>query len=96
MSIPVRGGAAAAVVLLMLAAPLQADPPDYAISAHVLAAGAAPMRSACYRLRSVVAEPAAGFSAAAGGDYAISAGFLARTSAAADDLFFDGFEDCTP
>ena len=83
-------------VLVSLATTLHADPPpDLSIQAHVLAAGTpVPSGSACFRLSATVGEPVAGFSSST--DFTLSGGFRAMVPSQGDDLFFNGFESCTP
>jgi hypothetical protein len=68
----------------------------YSIDAHVLSAGTSKLSgNTCFRLHATIAEPVAGYSSST--NYSMSAGFGAVTqSAARDDVFFSGFEDCTP
>jgi hypothetical protein len=84
-------------VLVASATVLHADPPDLSIKAHVLATGtSARSGSSCFRLTATVGEPVAGFSASASGEFTLSGGFRAMVPSQGDDLFFSGFESCTP
>lgn len=67
-------------------------PPAYAIDFHVISAGTATLSNTCVRLSGTLAEPAPGYSSSPG--YALYAGFHAAASAAADEIFFAGFEAC--
>ena len=91
-----RAALCAGVLLATSAARLHADPPPtYSIQAHVIAAGtSARGKSACFRMDATIGEPVAGFSSST--DYTLSGGFRALVPTAGDDLFFDGFESCTP
>ena len=87
--------AAPAAAVLLLAPAVQADDDVYSIDAHIIAAGAsAQSMSACFRMNAVIAEPLAGFSSST--DFTLSAGFYAVAAPVSDDIFFSGFEDCTP
>jgi hypothetical protein len=77
--------------------PPQAPAGDtYTLDAHVIGAGSkARTASACFRMTSTIAEPAAGHSSSA--HFALNGGFTAlRSTAPSDDIFFDGLEDCSP
>jgi hypothetical protein len=72
-----------------------ADSPTYSIDAHIIVAGSsAHASSSCFGMDAVIAEPVAGFSN--GGEYTLDAGFSALAVPGSDDIFFSGFEDCTP
>jgi hypothetical protein len=68
----------------------------YSVDAHVLSAGASSRSgNACFRMNATLAEPVAGFSSSAA--YSLSGGFLATLATpTGDDIFFNGFEDCSP
>ena len=70
--------------------------PALQLVGHVIDAGSREsLRSACWHVVASIGEPNVGHAWSA--DYALSSGF--QTSAAplaADDVFFDGFEVCTP
>jgi hypothetical protein len=69
--------------------------PTFALDAHVIAAGSSVhAASSCFRLDAVIAEPVAGFSSST--DYGMNAGFFAVVPRTSDEIFFSGFEDCTP
>jgi len=102
-------GACAAFALLTMAhvraetlAVAQASPvpqtpqTTYTLDAHVISAGSTTRTtSVCYRMRSTIAEPAAGYSWSA--HYTLKSGFTAlRSTVPKDDIFFDGLEDCSP
>jgi hypothetical protein len=82
------------VALFFAVAPLRADTNGVlSLDAHVIAAGSSVRATApCLRLDSTIAEPVAGLSAST--NYALYGGF--RAIAPSDELFFDGFEGCTP
>ena len=82
-------------LLSVVAATCVADSPTFSIDAHIVASGSSTQaNSSCFYMNAVIAEPVAGFST--GGDYALNAGFFAVASSSSDDIFFSGFEDCTP
>ena len=84
------------VALLAIAAVRAGAPPMYSIDAHVISAGSSVRaKSPCFRLTSTIAEPIAGYSSSI--DYALDGGFLTLADTTpGDDVFFDGFEGCTP
>jgi hypothetical protein len=83
------------VALLMLVSGHAGTPPTFTLDAHVIAAGSSVhAASSCFRLNAVIAEPVAGYSSST--DYAMNAGFLAAVPPTSDEIFFSGFEDCTP
>ena len=66
----------------------------YEIDGHVVSTGTAVHSSnGCYGLDAVIGEPVAGISSNA--TYTISAGYFS-TLPATDNIFANGFEDCTP
>jgi cystathionine beta-lyase family protein involved in aluminum resistance len=84
-----------AALLGAVAVTCAADSPTYSIDAHIIAAGSSTQAtSSCFHMDAVIAEPVAGFSA--GGDFTLNAGYFAVAPPTSDDIFFDGFEDCTP
>lgn len=86
-----------AVLSFAAAVSLHAGAPTiYSIDAHVIAAGSSVRaQNSCFRLISTIAEPVAGYSASA--NYSLDGGFLANLNITpGDDVFFDGFEGCTP
>jgi hypothetical protein len=88
-----RSSLAAAIALAM--GSIHAAGQGFSIDAHVVAAGSSVRaKSPCFRLQATIAEPAPGYSASAG--FSLAAGFRAASSGNGDDIFFDGFEDCTP
>ena len=96
MAISAKALVAGAAAPLLAFATLQALAQTYLIDAHIVSAGSS-VRSAnaCFRLEATIAEPVAGYSSSA--DYSMSAGFRALPqTTASDDLFFSGFEACTP
>jgi cystathionine beta-lyase family protein involved in aluminum resistance len=71
-----------------------ADTPTYSIDAHIVSAGTSVhSTSACFGLDATIAEPIAGFSS--GGVYNLSAGFAYAAPIASDNIFGNGFEDCS-
>lgn len=86
----------ATALLVAIAAVRAGAPPTYSIDAHVISAGSSVRaQSPCFRLTSTIAEPIAGYSSSV--DYALDGGFLTLANTApSDDVFFDGFEGCTP
>ena len=89
-------GIGIATALLVAAAVRAGAPPTYSIDAHLISAGSSVRaQSPCFRLTSTIAEPIAGYSSSV--DYALDGGFLTLANTApSDDVFFDGFEGCTP
>jgi len=88
--------AALASVAAVLCLSIHAAAQNYSIDAHAIAAGA-PARSgsACYRLDATIGEPAAGYASSV--DYAVSGGFRAvAPTLGGNDIFFAGFEECSP
>jgi hypothetical protein len=86
--------AVAALVLCPFGS-IRADGNVYSMDAHIVSAGSsARAKSPCYRLDAVIAEPIAGFSSSTSFD--LNAGFVAVATPRNDDIFFTGFEDCTP
>lgn len=84
-----------AVPLSALAVIALADTPTYSIDAHIVSAGTSVhSSSACFGLDATIAEPVAGFSS--GGVYNLSAGFAYAAPIANDNIFGNGFEDCSP
>jgi hypothetical protein len=84
----------AAVAAIAMAA--HADGQTFSIDAKVVGTGTS-VRSgnSCFRMRATVAEPVV--STAANSSYSITAGFRAAAPlASGDDVFFDGFERCSP
>jgi hypothetical protein len=45
-------------------------------------------------MNSLIGEPVAGYSSST--NFGLGAGFFAIVTATNDDIFFAGFEDCTP
>jgi hypothetical protein len=90
------GVGTAAVLLVAIAAVRAGVLPTYSIDAHVISAGSSTRaQSPCFRLTATFAEPVAGYSSSV--DYALDGGFLTIANATpSDDVFFDGFEGCTP
>lgn len=85
----------AATLLAAVPAFGSAGGPVFSIDAHVVAAGTSVRSSsACFRLDATIGEAVAWISSST--DYTASAGFRARAVAAADTVFFSGFEDCSP
>ncbi len=81
--------------LLMLAPGHAGTPPAFTLDAHIIAAGSSVhAASSCFRLDAVIAEPVAGYSSST--DYGMNAGFFAAVRPTSDEIFFSGFEDCTP
>jgi hypothetical protein len=71
-----------------------AENESYAITQHVISAGSSTTAaSSCFHMNAVLGEPVAGFSSST--DFALSTGFLPPGPRAGDDIFFDGFEECT-
>ena len=72
------------------------NPPALELVAHVLDAGSREsLRSACWHIVASIGEASVGHAWSA--DYALSSGFQTGAAPlAADDVFFDGFEVCTP
>lgn len=88
--------AALASIAVVSCLSIHAAAQNYSIDAHVFAAGTS-VRSgnACFRLDATLAEPAAGYASSA--DYSIAAGFRAiAPTLDSNDIFFAGFEDCSP
>ena len=84
-----------ALALSLSALVAAADTSSYSIDGQIVSTGTSTRASSnCYSLDAVVAESVAGFSS--GGNYGLSAGFLAIANATTDSIFADHFEDCTP
>jgi hypothetical protein len=84
------------IALVAIAAVCAGALPTFSIDAHVVSAGSSGRaQSPCFRLASTIAEPIAGYSSSV--DYALDGGFLTLADTTpGDDVFFDGFEGCTP
>jgi hypothetical protein len=84
----------AAVVAIAIAA--HADGQTFSISAKVTSAGtSARSQNSCFRMQATIAQPVVGTASNSG--YSITAGFRAAAPVATgDDVFFDGFERCSP
>ena len=68
--------------------------PTYSIDFHVIAAGGHALQGSCFRLSGTVGQPAPGYSS--GSIYALLAGYWVKTDAAdSDEIFYNGFEDCS-
>ena len=96
VSKPLLCAGIAAVLLVAIVAVRAGVVPTYSIDAHVISAGSSTRaQSPCFRLTATFAEPVADYSSSV--DYALDGGFLAvANTSPGDDVFFDGFEDCTP
>ena len=71
-----------------------ADTPTYSIDAHIVSAGTSVhSTSGCFDVDVNIAEPVAGFSS--GGVYSLSAGYAYAAPIANDNIFGNGFEDCS-
>lgn len=82
-----------AILFLCGFSAIRANGQTYAIDAHVVSSGSAAVpRGPCFRMRSTIAEPVAGYSSSA--TYSLSAGFHAGVADAGDEIFFSGFEAC--
>lgn len=91
----IRFVALAAIVATIAAGSIHADNVTYAIDAHIIASGSSGQSvSSCFHMSAVVGEPVAGFSSST--DYTLNSGFFAVAPPSCDDIFFSGFEDCTP
>ena len=85
----------AALAAALLSTSIHAVAPTYSLGAHVVAAGTSVKSSGrCFRLVATIGERMTGYSASAG--YSVSAGLRAQATGPADDIYFSGFEDCTP
>lgn len=81
--------------LLLGAIPAAIDSDFYAVDTYAIVAGSGTrVSNLCFRMTAVIGEPTVVTST--GGGYVLSTGSLAITPEASDDVFFDGFEDCTP
>jgi hypothetical protein len=68
--------------------------PTYRIDFHVIGAGGHLLLGTCFRLSGTVGQPAPGYSS--GSIYALIAGYWVKTDAAdSDEIFYNGFEDCS-
>jgi len=84
-----------ASLLCVAAFSASAGADSYSLDAHIIASGSSVRSSsACFRMDAVIAEPVAGSSS--GGLYTLTGGFVAVAAPPNDDIFFSGFEDCTP
>lgn len=74
--------------------------PTYAIDWHLISSGGTTLvggtsRSSCFIVNGSVGQVAPGYSS--GGLYSLYAGFwTAAPTMRTDEIFFDGFEGCTP
>ena len=74
--------------------------PTYDIDWHLISSGGTTLvggtsRSSCFIVNGTVAQVAPGYSS--GGLYSLYAGFwTAAPTMRTDEIFFDGFEGCTP
>lgn len=91
---------AAVAMALMSATALQwpdaraAANPTYSIDFHVIGAGGHLLQGSCFRLSGTVGQPAPGYSS--GSIYALIAGYWVNADAAdSDEIFYNGFEDCS-
>jgi hypothetical protein len=80
--------------------PAQAQP-TFSIDWHVISAGGTSLssgnqsQSSCFIVNGTLAQVSPGYSS--GGIYAVYAGFWAPApTQGADEIFFDGFEGCSP
>jgi len=72
---------------------LASPPPTYSIDFHVISAGGNALHGNCYRISGTVGQVAPGYSS--GSLYALIAGYWQPAPpAAADEIFFNGFEGC--
>ena len=90
---------AAFTAIVALRAPdLRADvPPTYSVDFHAISAGGATSDNSCFHLSATLVQPAPGYSATSevAPLYSVYAGFWsAIMTAAPDELFFTGFEEC--
>ncbi len=66
----------------------------YSIDFHVIGAGGHSLQGSCFRLSGTVGQPAPGYSS--GSIYALIAGYWVNADAAdSDEIFYNGFEDCS-
>ncbi|MEP6484566.1 MAG: hypothetical protein ABJB01_08950 [Rudaea sp.] len=67
---------------------------SYSIDFHVIGAGGNVLQGSCFRLSGTVGQPAPGYSS--GSIDSLIAGYWARARAAdTDEIFYNGFEDCS-
>jgi hypothetical protein len=71
-----------------------APSPAYSIDFHVMGAGGHAVQGSCFRLSGMGGQPAPGYSS--GSIYSLIAGYWVKTDAAdSDEIFYNGFEDCS-
>ena len=71
-----------------------APSPTYSIDFHVIGAGGHSLHGSCFRLSGTVGQPAPGYSS--GDIYALFAGYWTNANAVdSDEIFYNGFEDCS-
>jgi hypothetical protein len=76
----------------------QATPPGYSINSYTMSAGGSSMRGSCFLLSGTLGQAAPGYSS--GGTFYVTAGFwqavLQTAPTSSDEIFFNGFEGCSP
>ena len=66
----------------------------YSIDFHVIGAGGHSLQGSCFRLSGTVGQAVPGYSS--GSIYALIAGYWVKADAAdSDEIFYNGFEDCS-
>jgi len=84
------------IALAAATATISAAATNFSVDAHVVTSGTSTQSaSSCFRLQATIAEAAPGYSSSP--TYSLSAGFrYASRGLGGDEIFFGGFEDCTP
>jgi hypothetical protein len=71
-----------------------APAPTYSIDFHVISAGGNLLKGSCFRLTGTVGQPAPGYSSS--GIYSLIAGYWQpATAVGSDEIFYNGFEECS-
>jgi len=87
------GALALACIAVLPSRSPASPPPTYSIDFHVISSGGNALQGSCYRLSGTVGQVAPGYSS--GSLYALIAGYWQPAPpAAADEIFFNGFEGC--
>jgi hypothetical protein len=102
--IRLRVGFGACALALMSASELRwsdasaGTPPTYSVDFYSMSAGGSSMRGSCFLLSGTLGQAAPGYSS--GGTFYVTAGYwqavLQTAPTPSDEIFFNGFEGCSP